>query len=89
MDDQRKYEEAKVFYLAALEGRRKVLGKEHKKTLMSLNNSAANLAKLLCWTLKSKEKTRALISSYPVLLEDTGGFKIKKKHQDRLKRFIG
>ena len=30
------HEEAKVFYLAALEGRRRVLGEEHKKTLSSL-----------------------------------------------------
>ena len=32
------YKEAKGFYLAALEGRRRVLGDEHKDTLVSLNN---------------------------------------------------
>jgi tetratricopeptide (TPR) repeat protein len=32
------YEEAKVLWLAALEGRRRVLGAEHKDTLGSLNN---------------------------------------------------
>ena len=32
------YEEAKVLYLAALEGRRRVLGEEHKDTLATLNN---------------------------------------------------
>ena len=32
------YEEAKVYKLAALEGRRRLLGEEHKKTLASLNN---------------------------------------------------
>ena len=32
------FEEVKVFYLAALEGRRRVLGEEHKDTLASLNN---------------------------------------------------
>ena len=31
-------EESKVFHLAALKGRRKLLGEEHKKTLDSLNN---------------------------------------------------
>ena len=38
MEDKVKYEEAKVFHLAALEGRTRVLGDEHKKTLGSLNN---------------------------------------------------
>ena len=33
-----KREEMKVFYLTALEGRRRVLGAEHKKTLGSLYN---------------------------------------------------
>ena len=33
-----KYEKAKVFYLAALEGKRRVLGEKHQKTLGSLNN---------------------------------------------------
>ena len=33
-----KYEEAKVFWLAALEGRRRVLGEEHKNTLASMFN---------------------------------------------------
>ena len=32
------FEEAKVFYLAALAGRRRVLGGEHKNALESLNN---------------------------------------------------
>ena len=38
LDDKGKNEEAKVFYLAALEGRRRVHGEKHKKTLDSLNN---------------------------------------------------
>ena len=38
-----KYEEAKVFWLAALKGQRRVLGDEHKDTLMSLNNLGAVL----------------------------------------------
>ena len=38
VNDKGQYEEAKVIWLAALEGRRRVLGKEHKDTLMSLNN---------------------------------------------------
>ena len=33
-----KYEEAKVFFLAAFEGRRRVLGDEHKDTLASQNS---------------------------------------------------
>ena len=32
--DQDKYEDMKVFYLTALEGRRRVLGEEHKQTLI-------------------------------------------------------
>ena len=36
--DVGKYEEAKVFYLAALEGQRRVLGEEQKHTLMALYN---------------------------------------------------
>ena len=36
-----KYEEAKVFSLAGLEGRRRVLGEEHMKTLTSMNNLGA------------------------------------------------
>ena len=39
-----KYEEVTVFYLAALEGQRRVLGEEHKKTLDSLNNMGNLLA---------------------------------------------
>ena len=38
-----KVEEEKVFFLAALEGTRRVLGEEHKKTLASLNNMGAAL----------------------------------------------
>ena len=38
------YEKAKVFYLAALEGRSRVLGQEHKNTLASLNNIRALLS---------------------------------------------
>ena len=38
LDEKGKHEEAKVFYLAALEGQRRVLGEKHKKTLDSLNN---------------------------------------------------
>ena len=41
-----KLEEAKVFHLAALEGRRRVLGDEHKKTLASLNNMVIILLKM-------------------------------------------
>ena len=41
-----KYEEAKVFYLAALEGRRRVLGEEHKDTLASMNNMGVLLHKM-------------------------------------------
>ena len=41
-----KYEEAKVLYLAALEGRWRLLGEEHKDTLMSLNNMGAVLYSL-------------------------------------------
>ena len=39
-------EEAKVFLLAALEGRRKVLGEENRKTLMSLNTLGIVLRKM-------------------------------------------
>ena len=46
LDDQGKYEEAKVFYLAALEGQRRVLGEEHKKTLPSLNSMGILLKKM-------------------------------------------
>ena len=38
-----KCEEAKVLWLAALEGQRRALGEEHKKTLDSLNNMGAVL----------------------------------------------
>ena len=37
MLDKGIYEESKVFYLAALEGRRRVLGEEYRKTLASLS----------------------------------------------------
>ena len=40
------FEEAKVLYLAALEGRRRVLGEEHKDTLSSLNNMGVLLANM-------------------------------------------
>ena len=46
MEDKGKYEEAKVFYLAALEGQRRVLGDEHKKTLSSMNNMGVLLKKM-------------------------------------------
>ena len=36
--DKGKYEEAKVFFLATLEGQRRVLGEKHKKTLDSMYN---------------------------------------------------
>ena len=38
LEEKGKWEEAKVFYLAALEGYRRVLGKGEMKTLGSLNN---------------------------------------------------
>ena len=38
LKEKGEYEEAKVFYLAALEGRRRVLGEEHKDTLATLNS---------------------------------------------------
>ena len=39
MDENKgQYEEAEVFYLTALEGRRRVHGEEHKNILASLNN---------------------------------------------------
>ena len=38
LDEKGKYEEAKVFKLAALEGQRRVLGEEHENTLNSMNN---------------------------------------------------
>ena len=44
LDDQGKYEEAKVFYLAALEGQKRVLGEEHKDTLRSMSNMGNLLA---------------------------------------------
>ena len=162
-----KYDEAKVFYLAALEGQRRVLGEEHKKTLDSLNNMgvilammkdygealsyyqqalrvgekvigkshpdtlgtimnmaaaygdglgdkvkeeemymlaldgyerslgkehedtkrcARNMAILLCWKLKSKEKTQAHIKEYPALLKDSGG--LERQFQEHLRNFI-
>ena len=41
-----KFEEERVFFLAALEGSRRVLGEEHKNTLDSLNNMGAVLQDL-------------------------------------------
>ena len=41
-----KYEEAKVFWLTALEGQRMVLGEEHKDTLGTLNNLGALLGNM-------------------------------------------
>ena len=38
MYDQGKYQEAKLFWLAALEGERRVLGEEHRNTLGSPSN---------------------------------------------------
>ena len=38
LEKKGEYEDAKVFKLAALEWRRRVLGEEHKKILASLNN---------------------------------------------------
>ena len=43
---QGKYEEAKVFKLAAFEGQRRVLGEEHKNTLASMNNMGILLDKM-------------------------------------------
>ena len=40
------YEEAKVFFLTALEGRRRVLGEEHSYTLGSMNNMGIILCKM-------------------------------------------
>lgn len=37
-DEKGQHEEAKVYYLAALEGRRRVLGDDHKDTLDTVNN---------------------------------------------------
>ena len=37
-DEKGEHEEAKVYYLAALEGRRRVLGEDHKDTLDTVNN---------------------------------------------------
>ena len=41
---------------------------------------------ILCWHLESKEKTRALIKEYPVLLEDGGG--LEREYQEHLRNFI-
>jgi tetratricopeptide (TPR) repeat protein len=46
MEDKVKYEEAKVFHLAALEGRTRVLGDEHKNTLDALNCMGVLLKKM-------------------------------------------
>ena len=43
LEKKGKYEEVKVFWLAALEGRKRVLGDEHKDTIASLNNMGALL----------------------------------------------
>ena len=46
LDDQGKYEDANVFYLAALAGQRRVLGEEHSDTLDSMNNLGVLLKKM-------------------------------------------
>ena len=38
VEEEGQFEESKVFYLAALEGSRRVLREEHKITFASLNN---------------------------------------------------
>ena len=69
-------------YRQALDGHEKSLGKEHEET----KKCARGLVILLCWILKSKEKTRELIMEYPVLLEDGGG--LERQFQEHLRNFI-
>ena len=65
-----------------LDGHEKSLGKDNKDT----KNCARSLVIILCWHLESKEKTRALIKEYPVLLEDGGG--LEREYQEHLRNFI-
>ena len=49
LDEKGQHEEAKVFYLAALVGRRRVLGEKHKDTLCTLNNLGIVLQMIQDW----------------------------------------
>ena len=78
--EESEYEEAKVLLLAALEGRRRLLGEEHKDALGTLNNlgkdhqsskdCARNLAILHSQDSKNKDKKRELCKEYPRILDE-------------------
>ena len=76
------FTKAEEMYRLALDGREKSLGKEHEET----KDCARGLVILLCWDLKSKNKTRAPILSYPIQLGDAGGS--VRHFQDKLRNFI-
>lgn len=81
-DGLKDYTKAEEMYRIVLDGYEKPLGKDHWLT----KKCAWNLSILLWRKLKSKEKTRALIKEYPVLLTDDGG--LGKANQDALRDFI-
>ena len=55
--DVGKYEEAKVLYLASLEWRKRVLGAEHKDTLLLLDD----LGYLYCFVLNDLRRGAKLL----------------------------
>ena len=61
------FTKAEEMFRLYLDGREKSLGKDHEDTKMC----ARNLARLLCFHLKLKEKTRELAKRHPHLLTDT------------------
>ena len=93
MLERGKYEEAKVFKLAALEGRRRVLGEEHKDTLGSLNNMGVLLHNMEDYegslsyyqqALRVKEKT--LGKTHPDTLNTI--MNMAGAYMDGLKNFV-
>ena len=67
-DGLKDFTKAEEMYRLSLDGyERSSLGKDHEET----KRCARNLARLLCWNLKSKEKTRELAKRNPHLLNDT------------------
>ena len=90
MEENGNYKEAKALFLVALEGRRRVLGAEHKKTLDSLNNMGNVLANmedyegaLDYYKKELRAKERVLGKKHPSTLMTTrkmvGTFKYRLK----------
>ena len=83
-DGLKDFAKAEEMYRLALDGHEKSLGNDHECT----KRCAKNLIILLCWHLKSKEKTRELIRGHPHLLLEGGRMGFNKTSRQQLRMFI-